>query len=260
MKNWTREETIVAFNVYCKIPFKNSSKTHPIIVKYAKILGRSPSALNMKVGNIGRLDPDLKERGITGLVHGAKMEEEIWNEFYENPELLAFESEKIIARLSNQNIEVSTSIKTDDLPLGTERSVLIKQRVNQSFFRSAVMSAYNFRCCISGVNIPNLLEACHIVDWSQNEQNRTNPKNGLCMNPFFHKAYDKFLFGITPDLTIVISEELMQNVSDASFLNYLRELNGRNILLPDKFFPQRELLEIHYDRFIKRCPDETLLI
>ncbi|MDR1792187.1 MAG: hypothetical protein LBR36_01890 [Bacteroidales bacterium] len=24
--NWTKEETIIAFNVYCKIPFKSSSK------------------------------------------------------------------------------------------------------------------------------------------------------------------------------------------------------------------------------------------
>ncbi len=37
--NWTREETIVAFNVYCKIPFKNSSKTNLIIIKYANIIG-----------------------------------------------------------------------------------------------------------------------------------------------------------------------------------------------------------------------------
>ena len=73
MKPWSKEETIVAFNVYCKIPFKNSSKTHPTIIRYAKILGRSPSALNMKVGNIGRLDPDLKKQGISGLLHGAKM-------------------------------------------------------------------------------------------------------------------------------------------------------------------------------------------
>ncbi len=72
------------------------------------------------------------------------------------------------------------------------------------------------------------------------------------MNPFFHKAYDKYLLSITPDLVIVISEELLQNVTDGSFLNYLRELNGRSIFLPDKFFPQRELLEIHYDRFIKQ--------
>ena len=31
--NWTREATIIAFNVYCKIPFKCSKKTHPLVVK-----------------------------------------------------------------------------------------------------------------------------------------------------------------------------------------------------------------------------------
>lgn len=252
MNKWTREETIVAFNVYCKIPFKSSSKTHPMIIKYAKLLGRSSSALNMKVGNIGRLDPDLKERGITGLIHGAKMEEDVWNEFYGNPELLAFESEKIIAQISNQSIEDSTAIQIDDLPQGTERTAIIRQRVNQSFFRSAVMSAYNFKCCISGVNTPQLVEACHIVDWSEDPNNRTNPKNGLCMNSFFHKAYDKYLLAISPDLFIIVSEELFQSATEESFFNYLKEINGRKIFTPDKFFPQRELLSLHYNKFINR--------
>ena len=56
MKNWSREETIVAFNVYCKVPVNKSSKTNPIIIKYANILGRTHSALNMKIGNFGRLE------------------------------------------------------------------------------------------------------------------------------------------------------------------------------------------------------------
>ena len=77
--NWTREETIVAFNVYCKVPFKNSSKTNPTIIKYANIIGRSPSALNMKVGNFGRLDPELKKQGIVGLGNGSKLDEIVWN-------------------------------------------------------------------------------------------------------------------------------------------------------------------------------------
>lgn len=252
MNKWTREETIVAFNVYCKIPFKSSSKTHPLIIKYAKLLGRSSSALNMKVGNIGRLDPDLKERGITGLIHGAKMEEDVWNEFYGNPDLLAFESEKIIAQISNQSIEDSAAIKTDDLPEGIERTTIIRQRVNQSFFRSAVMSAYNFKCCISGINAPQLLDACHIVNWSEDINNRTNPKNGLCMNPFFHKAYDKNLLAITPDMLVIVSEELFQSATEKSFFNYLKEINRRKIIIPDKFLPQRELLALHYDKFIDR--------
>lgn len=252
MNNWNREETIIAFNVYCKIPFKNSSKTHPMIVKYANILGRSPSALNMKIGNIGRLDPDLREKGISGLIHGAKMEEDVWKEFYGNPEKLAFESEKIIAKYSNQDIETSSDIKTDDLPQGIDREAVVRQRVNQSFFRSAVLSAYNFCCCISGVQNSSLLEACHIVNWSQDIKNRTNPKNGLCMNPFFHKAYDKHLISITPDLKIVISDELQQNIKEDSFSCYLKSINGRKILLPNKFFPDRELLANHYYKFINR--------
>ena len=253
MDKRSREETIIAFNVYCKIPFKNSSKTHPTIIQYAKILGRTPSALNMKIGNIGRLDPDLREKGIVGLVHGAKMEQIVWEEFYGNPEKLAFESERLVAQFSNQSIEVSSNIQTNDLPQGKEREIVVRQRVNQSFFRSAVMSAYNFCCCVSGTQHPDLLEACHIIDWSKDIGNRTNPKNGLCMNPFFHKAYDKYLFSITPDLKIDISDELIDKIKEGSFKSYIKGIHGKSIILPDKFYPQKEFLDRHFQKYKTIC-------
>lgn len=246
---WSLEETIVAFYVYCKIPFKDSNKTHPLVVKFANLIGRSPSALNMKIGNLGRLDPNLKKKGVTGLAHGAKLEEEVWKQFYKDPELFVFESEKLIAKLTSKNIEDSADIEIANLPQGAEREVVVKQRINQSFFRSAVMSAYNFRCCISGIGNPELLEACHIVDWKQDAVNRTNPKNGLCMNPFFHKAYDKLLISITPNLTIEISDEIIDNTSEPSFKDYLCRINGRHIIMPDKFQPQKEFIEIHHNQF-----------
>lgn len=161
-EKWCREETMVALNAYCKIPFKDCNKFHPLIVEYAQLIGRSASALNMKVGNIGRLDPHLQEHGIKGLTHGSKIEVEVWNEFVRNPEWVAFESESIISRLKKQTIEESIDPILKKIPHGTEREVLIKQRVNQSFFRTMVLSAYNFRCCISGVSNSCLLEACHI--------------------------------------------------------------------------------------------------
>ena len=102
--NWSREETIVAFYVYCIIPFANSSKVNPIVIRYANMLGRTPSALNMKIGNIGRLDPELKNKNISGLTHGAKMEELIWEEFNSNREALVDEAEKIIRKLSDNLI------------------------------------------------------------------------------------------------------------------------------------------------------------
>lgn len=251
MEKWTREETIIAFNLYCKIPFKDSSKTHPDVIRYARIIGRSPSAVNMKIGNLGRLDPSLQQQGITGLTHGAKMEEDVWREFRENPERLAYESERLIAEYSHKKIEETSQIDTQDLPQGKEREAVVKQRVNQSFFRSAVLNSFNFVCCISGVGNPQLLDACHIVDWSQDEANRTNPCNGLCMTPLFHRAYDKFFIAITPDYKIVVSDEMIERTEKDDFKSYLQGLNGRKIIMPNKFLPSRELLDIHYSKYIK---------
>jgi putative restriction endonuclease len=205
----------------------------------------------MKVGNIGRLDPDLRSQGIVGLNHGSKMDAEVWREFYGNRDYLAFESERLLAEYSQKSINDIADV-SGDFPCGEERLVQIKQRVNQSFFRSVVMSSYNFKCCVSGLSVPELLEACHIVEWSEDEKNRTNPKNGLCMNPFFHRAYDKHLMAITPDCSVLISEELLGNVSENSFYVYLKEIHGKKIVMPDRFLPDRDLLETHYSKYKER--------
>lgn len=252
VNKWTWEETVIAFNVYCKIPFKDSSKTNPVIIRYAKLIGRTPSALNMKIGNLGRLDPKLQQRGIAGLAHGSKVEQEVWNEFYENPDKLVYESECLIAKYAKMDVESVANIDVSNLPEGKERLALVKQRVNQSFFRSAVMCSYNNRCCISGVGNPELLEACHIVDWSDDKTNRSNPENGLCLNSLFHKAYDKCLIAITPDYNIFISEEMIERTEDGTFKDYLRGLQNRKLIMPNRFYPNPDFLDDHYRRFLKR--------
>jgi len=97
-----------------------------------------------------------------------------------------------------------------------------------------------------------LLEACHIVDWSLDKINRLNPTNGLCLNPFFHKSYDKNLVSITPDYSIVISERLLCETINEDFKLYLKNLNGKSICKPDKFNPDKKLLDIHYQMFKKQ--------
>ncbi len=248
-KNWTREQLIVALNVYCKIPFKNSSARHPMIKEYAQLIGRTPAALNLKIGNLGSFDPVLKEKGIAGLAHTSKMDEDIWNEFWDNPEKLAYESEKIIAELKHQSIEESTIVDLSDFPEGIERTAFVRQRVNQQFFRDAVLCSYENRCCITGVNIPSLLEACHISSWKDDVKNRTNPKNGLCMNILFHRAFDKYLMTVTPDYNILISEQMIDGTQEEVFRNYLQKLTGTPIRLPEKFSPDKEFLSRHYERY-----------
>lgn len=250
MHKWTREETLIALNVYCKIPFKQCHASNPTIIEYAKLLNnRTAAALNLKIGNIGRLDNRLKEHGIVGLTHGSKMDELVWNEFIDNPEKIAYESEQIIALRKHLPIEQSVGIRIDDLPKGTERMRTVKQRVNQNFFRSAVLAAYNNTCCISGVNNISLIEACHISAWYSDEKNRTNPKNGLCLNVFFHKAYDKYLIAITPDMVIKISDKLLEDTTDNNFKEYLMTLQNKKIYKPEKFSPDVELLSLHYEKY-----------
>lgn len=250
--NWTREETIIAFNVYCKIPFKSSSKTNPFVIKYANIIGRSPSALNMKIGNFGRLDPELKKQGITGLVNGSKLEEVIWREFNGNWEKLAFESEVLIAKFQNKKIEEIEDIETNNFPEGKERETIIKTRVNQNFFRSTILSSYNLKCCITGLSIPDFLVASHIKPWAKDKKNRINPRNGLCLNSIHDKAFDKGFITVTPDYEVLISNYFDRYLNDETVNNFFFKYKNQKIMLPDKFLPSKEFLDYHYQNiFIK---------
>lgn len=250
--NWTREETIVAFNVYCKIPFKSSSKTNPIIIKYANIIGRSPSSLNMKIGNIGRLDPELKEKGITGLRHGSKIEVDVWNEFNGNWEKLAFESELLISNYLDKPIEEVSNIQTEDIREGIERETVIKQRVNQSFFRSTVLSSYYNQCCITGLAIPDFLVASHIIPWSKNTEHRLNPRNGLCLNSIHDRAFDRGFITITPDFTVKISNALLDFEKEKAVQDFFLKYDKKKISLPDKFLPSRDFLDFHFENIFKK--------
>ena len=192
-QRWTREQTIVAFNLYCKIPFNRVSSSHPEIVKIAKIIGRSPNSVKMKIGNFGSFDPELKKRGIVGLINASKLDEEVWIEFNKNWEDLVFESEKILTSFEGVDILKKESINEDNFRFaeGVEKERLVKTRVNQSFFRQTVLSANNFTCCITGIDMPELLIASHIMPWSMAAKNRLNPRNGLCLNALHDKAFDK---------------------------------------------------------------------
>lgn len=250
--NWTKEETIIAFNVYCKIPFKSSSKTNPTIIKYANIIGRSPSALNMKVGNFGRLDPDLRKQGIIGLGNGSKLDEIVWNEFNGNWEKLAFESELLLAEFQNKKIEEIINDDVFEFPLGTERETIIKQRVNQNFFRSTILSSYNLKCCITGLSISDFLVASHIKPWKADELNRLNPHNGLCLNSIHDKAFDKGFITVTPDYKIKISKYFNDFKKDEAVSDFFLKYENQSIILPDRFLPSKEFLEYHYKNIFKR--------
>jgi putative restriction endonuclease len=242
--NWSRDELIVAFNLYCKTPFTKINSSNKAVKELAPILGRSASAVALKLANFARLDPVLQERNISGMSHGSKEEAAIWNEFNGNWEGLAYQSEQILAKFRNETIENTAGIIKDNCSVeGREREAIIKARVNQNFFRKMILASYDNRCCITGIAIPELLVASHIVPWSVDEKNRINPCNGLCLNALHDKAFDAGLITIMSDYTIRVSENMKRkhSVIDSFFTSY----ENKRITLPQRFLPSTEFIEYH---------------
>jgi putative restriction endonuclease len=243
--NWSRNELILAFNLYCKTPFGRIHIHNPEIIELSRIIGRTPSAVSWKLANFASLDPALKERNISGATHASRLDLEIWTEFNENWGQLSFESEKLLADLIGQPVESVSEIVVLDLPEGKERETIVKARVNQSFFRKAVLAAYDFQCCITGLDIPELLNASHIIPWSVNVENRVNPQNGLCLNALHDRAFDRGLLTVTPNFRVKISPSIKDITSDLAAQELLLRYDNSEIRLPTRFKPNVEFLEYH---------------
>jgi len=224
---------------------------NPKIIELAELLRRSVGAVSYKLANFARLDPTLQSRGIRGLAHGAKGEEEIWREFATDGEKLAYESEKLLAERTGTPIEELAEIDESELPAeGVDRDRLIKTRVNQHFFRAAVLAAYEFRCCVSGLAVQPLLVASHIVPWSIDRKNRLNPRNGLCLNALHDRAFDRGLMTVTADFKVQMSDALKPtNKADNEPMSWFWRFDGKALTLPKKFPPDAALLASHRKRW-----------
>ena len=238
-RRWEREELILTFNLYCKIEFSKINYHHPWVISLANIIGRTPSAVSWNLVNFASLDSELTNKGIKGATNSSKLDKEIFNEFINDWDRLIEESEILLldnTDIKNNNFDNESEV----LKLGKEKLRLVKTRTNQSFFRQAVLSSYNFKCCLTGINLPELLVASHIIPWSKDEKNRLNPQNGLCLNNLHDKAFDRGLISFDNDYRLILSDKIKKQES-----KYFLDLEGKKMTLPKKFLPNIEFLEYH---------------
>lgn len=244
---WTREELILALNLYLTLPFGKLHSGTLEIISLANLLNRTPGSIAMRLNNFATVDPFHQQRGIGGLPGGQKQVQPIWDEFIHNRETLLFESEKLLAKYQGTSLEKKyDAILNEAKELkGEDKLRLVKTRVNQHAFRKIVLANYNFKCAITGINIPDLLLASHIVPWSANEAERLNPENGICLSPLYDRAYDKGLISITIDYKIVLSKKLSSYEKQSFHLLHFGKLHGQKINLPSKYMPSKVFLEYH---------------
>ncbi|GAB3029916.1 HNH endonuclease [Spirosoma pulveris] len=251
---WTREETILAFNLYFKIPYGTIHGGNPKVRELAELIGRSKGSVGRKMQNLASFDPVQQTRGIKGLSHASKLDAEIFKEFVSNWAELAYESEKILAE--KRHIPLEEKVESDEHEWqnrsGKDVVRSVKTRVGQNFFRSAVLNNFDSKCAISGINIPEMLRASHIVPWSKDERTRVNPENGLCLSSLYDDAFDRGFIGVSTDYKVILAEKLKRRSKEPYFQEHFGKIDNIAIRYPSKFFPRKEFLEYHLDQIFDK--------
>lgn len=251
---WTKDELILAFNLYLKLPFGKMHSRNADIIHLAAIIGRTANSVAFRLTNFAAVDPYHQQRGVRGMAGGKKQCQPIWDEFIENRESLLFESERVLAEKENLTLEEKfEGLFRDIKDLKGETKIReVKIRINQNVFRQIVLSNYSTKCTVSGIDIPDLLVASHILPWSSNETERLNPENGICLSALYDKAFDKGLIGITERFEVVISKDLKRNVNKEYYQKYFTSIENEKITLPKRYLPRKEFLQYHLDTIFSK--------
>lgn len=254
-EKWSREETILAFDLYCKTPFSKIGKTNKDIILLANLLGRTPSSVGLKMANLAHFDPVLIAKNVKGMANGSKLDKLIFEEFANDWEELSYQAQLISSKYKNVDLEtIESHNDIEIIPEGKDNSVVSRARIGQDFFRKAVLTAYGNRCCITEINTSELLIASHIKPWaiSDPKTERTNPSNGLCLNAIHDKAFDHGLITIDVNYRIVLSGKLLDTPMDSISRAWFNSYNCKTINLPDRFRPNKTFIEYHNDVIFQR--------
>ena len=240
-RRWARDELLVALGLYLRLPFGQLHRGQPEIIEAAERLGRTPSALAMKLVNLASLDDSLDR---AGLRNAAQADREIWAELQGDWGAMA---EAIAEAEAGLGVVPALEIDDETFPIGEESVVSAKALRGRDQFRKAVLSAYDFRCCVSGLAEPRLLEAAHIAPWRDEPVYGLNPTNGLCLSVLHHRAFDRGLIAFDDDFRLLISPQLAARGGEfvgTAFMPFA----GKQIALPTKFAPNAELAAYHRER------------
>ena len=114
----------------------------------------------------------------------------------------------------------------DESGLRDARKLVVRatlQRQGQQGFRYTLLSAYAGRCCVSDTNVPEVLEAAHIIPYRDLQNNQ--PANGLLLRADIHTLFDLGHIAVdTSAMDVVVSPQMR----DSEY----GELAGRRLVVP----------------------------
>lgn len=230
---WNKNELLAALRLYCVTPFGRLHARNPKIIKLARELGRSPDAVALKMVNFASLDPTIDRKGMANV---SSLDRQVWNEFFEQLSISLERDDEMPTGFSeaDYNEQFYEEFPGLDVPAITNR------RIRQGFFRKLVLASYSSKCAATGINASELLVAGHIIPWSKETSLRTNPRNGICLNYLFDRAFDRGLISVTDDWTLVYSPGLPDETAQR-----MKSMATEKLSLPERFRPDPAFFEYH---------------
>jgi putative restriction endonuclease len=219
----------------------------------------------MKLSNLASLDPALKARGRKGLTGASKLDRIVWDEFRENSAVLGPVSEGAFRQLfsarESDDVDlvkgVGVRVRRERIPVPptgpTEQQATVYVRRGQQFFRQIILNAFEGRCCITGIDLRDLLVASHIMPWGSFPDARLDIQNGLCLSRLHDAAFDKGLITFDDDYRLVLSRELKAHLPHTALEQDFVAYAGQPITAPSKQLgPRKDFLAFHRAKVFRR--------
>ena len=143
---WSREETILAFDLYCKTPFSKIGKSNKDIIELANLLGRTPSSVGLKMANLAHFDPELRARNVSGMANASKLDAEIFQEFSQDWTELSYQAQLIKAKNISETSKERAAIECKDMLV----CVSVDQELNEMeyVFEGELLSKVEYVACV----------------------------------------------------------------------------------------------------------------
>lgn len=251
---WTRNDLLVALNLYHKLAFGQMHARQPVIVEVAKKMNRGPNSLAMKLCNFASLDPTLQIRGIKGLRGASAQDRDIWEEFSKDMVNMAPASEQALREIYHVTDEfeidvipkVGIILRKDRSLRETDKFMTVKVRRGQEFFREAVLNNFDGRCGVTQLPIRELLVASHILPWARHPAERLNVRNGLCLSRIHDAAFDQGLIAFDDSLSLILSSQLRDHLPHPMIVETFEKYEGQSLVLPEEAtLPDTSFFAIH---------------
>ena len=229
---WTEVEIRKALALYLRTAFGRLHNRNPDIVALAAEIGRTASSVALKLVNLAALDDSLPRKG---MANASATDRKVWQAFLRNPESLLDKISYVIPDPNYLDFADGT---------GTNLMVQSTRRVGQNLFRDAILTSYKGRCALTGIDDQRLLNASHIVGWSEDLDHRMNLRNGICLGALHDRAFDRHLIAFADDWRLLVRKD----VPDAARVA-LTQGAETHLQMPERFLPDPDLIARHRSAF-----------